>query len=589
PVLVVAIILAACAPASQQLAATDDAVHAILSQRRTEAIGHDEPFTVERPADLLRRRLQEAQDLPASGPAALGSDALPPPAGWPVAPAPPAPADAPLTPLPSPLVLSLAEALAVGARNSREYQTAKEEVFRAGLDLNLAALRFTASWAGTVAALLESDASGSRTATGLTSHADLAAAQQLTSGLAWTASLAVDLVRLLTLDRASSLGLIADATITLPLLAGSGRDIVREPLTQAEREVTYALWAFEEYKRRFAVDLATDFLNVLQAWDVMDNAAANHRRLAASAARARRLGEAGRLSEIQVSQAVQNELRARSRLLAAQEALANRLDQFKIALGLPADAALEPDRQELHRLLAQPDEMHQPNPGAAAGHLSMEAEAAVRLALAQRLDLRVALGRVEDAQRAVLVAADALRPGADLVLAATAGEARSLASASLSDARLRLDRGLASAALAVDLPLDRRAEVIALRARLLDLEAAIRAVQALEDEIKAAVRADLAALATAGEEIAVQTTAVALAERRVASANLFLEAGRAQIRDLLDAQDSLLLAQNARTAALVSYRLAELALQRDLGALAVDSAGLWQEYRPGRTDDGDGS
>ena len=71
-----------------------------------------------------------------------------------------------------------------------------------------------------------------------------------------------------------------------------------------------------------------------------------------------------------------------------------------------------------------------------------------------------------------------------------------------------------------------------------------------------------------------------LAQRRVASTNLFLEAGRAEIRDLLEAQEALVTAQNALTAALVSYRVNELALQRDLGVLEVDHQGLWREYTP---------
>lgn len=64
------------------------------------------------------------------------------------------------------------------------------------------------------------------------------------------------------------------------------------------------------------------------------------------------------------------------------------------------------------------------------------------------------------------------------------------------------------------------------------------------------------------------------------SVNLFLEAGRAQIRDLLEAQDSLLSAQNSLTGAVVDYRVAELGIQRDMGLLKIDEKGLWQEYLP---------
>jgi outer membrane protein TolC len=46
---------------------------------------------------------------------------------------------------------------------------------------------------------------------------------------------------------------------------------------------------------------------------------------------------------------------------------------------------------------------------------------------------------------------------------------------------------------------------------------------------------------------------------------LFLEAGRAAMRDLLEAQDALLSAQNGLTSAAVGYRVAELELQRNIG------------------------
>jgi len=62
---------------------------------------------------------------------------------------------------------------------------------------------------------------------------------------------------------------------------------------------------------------------------------------------------------------------------------------------------------------------------------------------------------------------------------------------------------------------------------------------------------------------------------------LFLEAGRAQIRDLLESQEALLSAQNALTAAIINYRVAELELQRDMAVLQINEKGLWQEYSPG--------
>jgi outer membrane protein TolC len=79
----------------------------------------------------------------------------------------------------------------------------------------------------------------------------------------------------------------------------------------------------------------------------------------------------------------------------------------------------------------------------------------------------------------------------------------------------------------------------------------------------------------------IQAKSVYVAQKRVKSVNMFLDAGRAQTRDLLEAQDALLSAQNSLTAAVVNYRIAELNIQRDMGVLQVDEKGLWQEYLPG--------
>ena len=78
----------------------------------------------------------------------------------------------------------------------------------------------------------------------------------------------------------------------------------------------------------------------------------------------------------------------------------------------------------------------------------------------------------------------------------------------------------------------------------------------------------------------IQAKSVTVARRRVESTTLFLQAGRAEIRDVLEAQEALVSAQNALTASLVDYRVAELELQRDLGVLEVDDQGLWHEYTP---------
>ena len=210
----------------------------------------------------------------------------------------------------------------------------------------------------------------------------------------------------------------------------------------------------------------------------------------------------------------------------------------------------------------------------------MDESRAILLALENRLDLKIAEGRIYDAQRAVVVAADAT--GAELTLFGSAGlgENRTIATADREDAKLKSGTGLYSAWLALDLPFERTAERNKYRNSLIALEQQVREMQQLEDAIKLSIRGKLRDLLQARESLQIQAKSGYVAEKRVKSVNLFLEAGRAQMRDLLEAQEALLSAQNDLTAAVIDYRVAELELQRDLELLQVNSNGLWQEYIP---------
>jgi outer membrane protein TolC len=173
----------------------------------------------------------------------------------------------------------------------------------------------------------------------------------------------------------------------------------------------------------------------------------------------------------------------------------------------------------------------------------------------------------------------------DLTASVAAGERRSLLTASLPDSLLFRDRERRSALLELDLPLERTSERNAFRESYIALERSVRDFQELEDRIKLDVRTALRNLLEFREGLMIQAKAVRVAQRRVESTDLFLRAGRAEVRDLLDAQEDLLAARNALTAAQVNYRVAELGLQRDMGVLRVDERGLWKEYRPGRNGD----
>jgi outer membrane protein TolC len=602
-----AVILAGCRTPGAYRVDVDRHVADIIAERQSQVPGRNGPFSVERPGDTLRRQLLEQASLPVTGPASLGTDQLSPVPNWPEAGYPEASmsrGQAFFAPG-APLTLSLVQALEIGARNASDFQTRKEAVFQAALALYLEQDSFRNSFLGQIQSLVRSDASGASTRQGALTSGSLTGTRQFESGMKLTTALAADLATLLTAGGSSSFGIAGDASLSIPLLRGSGRHIVTEPLQQAERNVVYAILEFEHFKKGFAVAVGSDYLTLLKQMDTVKNTGEDYRSRIVSARRSKRLADAGRLKEIEVDQAVQNELIARQRWVSAQEQVKKQMDAFKNRIGLPPDADIRLDPHELSRLAAIPA-MGPVNDGIArnrgstpaqtslsdepvlltetdtghAGPLEMDARTAIELALAHRLDIRVALGRVFDAQRAVVVAADDL--GAELTFlgSASLGERRTITTADLSNARLRTDKGVFDALLTVDLPFERTAEAVTYRNSFILLEQAVRDVQRLEDSAKLAVRSRLSELMEARETLSIQAKAVSLAVKRVKSITLFMDAGRAETRDLLEAQDALLAARMGLTSARVNYRIAELEIQRDMGVLAVTDTGLWQEYSP---------
>ena len=555
----------------------DDVAAKIIASHRAEALGRTDAFTIETPADALRRRLLVAQGLPISGPASLGTDRLEPVPHWPgkITPAGAAAREASQAAPAQEIDITLTRALQIAAANNRGYQSAKEDVFIAALALDLESLEFRNTFAGLISGTITHDGSSGRPTSGGVGSGEASWSKRFKNGAALTGRLGVDLVQLLTPGSPRSMGLFADASISVPLLRGAGRHIVTEPLTQAQRDVIYAIYALQRFKRTLVVQVATDYLAVLQQQDQIDNATANHKRLAKAAERARRLGKAGRLPETQVGQAEQDELRARDRVNLTRNGYQGRLDALKLTLGLPTDARVALDRGELARMVekanaATADGQADANAIAKPGKFELPPVQAVEKALTNRLDLRTAKARVVDAQRGVVVAADGLK--ADVTLAGTGamGSGRSVGSARTRNAQLRPEEGVYSASVTSDLPWERTAERNAYRTAYISLERAARRVQELEDGIKLAIRGALRTLTRTRETFAIQTQAARLARRRVTSTELFLEAGRAEIRDVLEAQEALVSAQDQLTAALVDYRIAELQLQRDMGVLSVD-------------------
>jgi outer membrane protein TolC len=591
--------IAGCLSAQGHREKADRSAASIIGEKQQEVYGEPEPFTIDRPSETFREKLLLAQGLPHTGTESFTAAKLEPVPHWPEEgypydKQPPEEVEAPWEG-PAPYVMSLTDALKIGAKNSRDYQTQKEAIFLAALDVDVERNNFKTLFFSTLAGGGQADTSPGGP-DGVEGSAEGTATKLLKSGALLAGTIAIDLAKLLTGSKDFALGLLGDASITIPLLRGAGTFVVTEPLTQAERNTVYAIRDFEHFKKSFAVEVATGYLEVLRRQDEVSNATQNYRNLILLTRRTRALAAAGQLPGVQEDQARQEELRARDQWIATQQAYEQRLDLFKATLGLPPDARIDLKRDQLEDLIERakrfvsaegpkPAELPPmdapvvlPLPSPEGGPYELNEPVAIRLALDRRQDLLVAREEIVDAQRQVAVAADALLAGLTIQGSVTGGARRGVTTADLGDTDL--DDLVYSASALLDLPLERTPERDAYRATFITLEQTVRAFQALEDDVKLEVRQSLRALLEARESVLIQEQAVKLAADRVTSTNLVLEAGRGEVRDVLDAQESLLEAQNALTAAMIRYRVSELSIQRDMGVLEVDSLGLWREYVP---------
>ncbi len=460
--------------------------------------------------------------------------------------------------------ISLVEAVAIATANNRNYQTQKETLYLTALDLTLVRHQFARQWFGTIDAGIVSESDGEEREDQTSYDATVGFNQMLAGGAQISANIALDWARYLTGDPRTSLGSVLSGTITQPLLRGRGKKVAQENLTQSERNVLYQIRSFNRFRKTFVVSIIDEYYSVLQRREEVTNAKNNYDMQVESKQRLDMYAEAGRVDRFDVDEAEQSMLRAENNWVTAQQRYEQALDQFKIRLAVPTDANIELDPNELEALkkigISEPNYM---------------LEAAIETALNQRLDLANSTDRVIDAERKVMVAADGL--GAELNLTGSAN----VASAGDTDyQRLRFHEGTYTLGLEADLPFDRKAERNAYRETLISFIQQQRTYENDVDEIKLEVRDAYRRLQEQAESYRIQKLSLELAEKRVQSNEMLLDAGRITVRLLLDSQNAILQAQNNYISALVNHTTAKLNFFRDIGVLQVRPDGMWEHELP---------
>ena len=461
--------------------------------------------------------------------------------------------------IPPSRMLSLAQAVAIATRYSRDYQGQKESLYLSALDLTLTRHQYARQWFGTIDATYSSQDGAEQTLldaqTGVNQNFLLGDGIQVSTGLA------IDWARFLTGDPRTSLGSVLTASAAVPLLgAGAGR-AARENLTQAERNVLYRIRSFNRYRQTFVVSIINDYYRVLQQRNSVDIQQASNKRLVASTNQLRMEVEVGQRPAYDLGEAEQRLLSAEQALVSARQRYALTLDSFKIRLALPTDANVALDPNELRAL-----EQKGITP------LDYSEEDAIQMALARRLDLANTRDGLDDVERKLVLAAKGL--GTQLDLTASANVA---STPETHVTRLRFHEGAYSLGLAADLPFDRKAQRNAYREALIAVQQQQRGYDEEIDQIKLNVRNAYRTLAETAESYRIQKVGLKLAQRRVEVEKLSLQYGRGTVRLLLDSEDALVRAQNDVLGALVDHLIAKLSFFRDVGVLQVRPDGMWEQ------------
>ena len=482
-------------------------------------------------------------------------------------------------------ILSLEKALEMAVRHSRSYQTEKEQVYLAALSLTLARHQFTPLFSATGSAeyavnTVEVQGFEVDPATGeprpvaskeLVAR-DSVEGQGSVNG-SWlvrdvgriSAAFTADFFRFLSGDPSTTTRSQLGATFTRPLLRNAAFKAEMETLTLAERGMVYALRGFVEFRRQFSIDVADAYYRVLQSRDTARNTYLGYQSFKKSAARTRALVDEGRVKRADLGRLEQQELSQEISWLDAVRRYKLALDSLKIRLGLSTDANIVLDEKELQELtIVHPD---------------ISAKDAIQVALAGRLDLQNLRNRLEDADRAVALAANGLLPGvdfrADASLSSREDQKTGFALPELE--RYRWDVGLD-----VDLPLDQKARRNAYRAALIAQVQAARVLTEAEDVIKLEIREDYRALEQAQRSYENSERGVELAERRVEEQDLLAELGRGRAQDQVDAQNDLTDAKNLRTQTLIEHTMARLRFWEHMGILFIQEDGRWEDISDAR-------
>ncbi len=232
---------------------------------------------------------------------------------------------------------------------------------------------------------------------------------------------------------------------------------------------------------------------------------------------------------------------------------------FKLRLGVALSEKLYLDDRDLQELIQTgliPAEVNR--------------EAAFKLCLDRQMEVLNAIDKFEDSKRKVRVAADLLRPQLDLF-----ANAKLESEPPYDYTRFNPEEVRYSAGLKLNLPVDRLNERNNYRATLVSFESQLRSLSLTLDRFRDRIDRGLRTLEQNRLNHLNAVESLRVAQHRLEGNLMLFEAGRMDIRDVREAQDSLIQAQNNLANSYADYLFARLDLLLNIGVIDIRPDKFW--------------
>lgn len=329
-----------------------------------------------------------------------------------------------------------------------------------------------------------------------------------------------------------------------PLLQGMGYDLSHESLIQAERTLRYQIRAFETEREDTLLSILASYYDLINQFSVLENV----RRNLTQSTFLRERSEAVRgekASYLDVLRAQQQELTASNQYENALADVTTAKKTFMVELGLDSATRFDVETGPPPVLVLTMDEVD-----------------LIDVGLTWRRDLQTSRARVEDAERRLRIARNGRLPDVN-IFAQTEG---------FIEETEQNENGVSSG-ISLSVPLQRGDLRDAIQQAEINLHSARR------NQIEAEADAEIDLLQRRNQlnnfrrNLIAARRNVDIAGSQLEFATIRFEDGSLPNRDVVEAQDNLLTAQNALVRALVNHELERLRLLQSAGCLIMTPDG----------------